>query len=207
LNFLILILVLMHSMASIYSSFIFSEIISAEKDLDNVCVRPYDFSKKGWRVKIKLAPMTEDDVDEVLEIENLSFASPWSKRLFLDELVNPNSHITLAKGDIDGHESILGFACFWIVADETHILNIAVHPGCRRRGIAKSLLTHVLEFAKNKGINYFALEVRNRNQAAIEFYKGFGFKAVGVRKGYYADTGEDAILMELELKGQANVSS
>lgn len=155
-------------------------------------------------MKIKLAPMTEDDIDEVLEIENLSFPSPWSKRLFLNELVNPNSHIVLARDDMD---TILGFVCFWIVADETHILNIAVHPGFRRRGIAKSLLTHVLEFAKNKGISYFALEVRNRNQAAIEFYKGFGFKAVGARKGYYADTGEDAILMELELKGQANVSS
>lgn len=155
-------------------------------------------------MKIKLAPMTEDDIDEILEIEKLSFPSPWSRRLFLDELANPNSHIVLARDDTD---TILGFACFWIVADETHILNIAVHPKFRRQGVAKRLLTHVLEFAKDKGISYFALEVRNRNVAAIEFYKGFGFKAVGVRKGYYADTGEDAILMELELKRQTNVSS
>ncbi len=155
-------------------------------------------------MEIKLTPATDGDIDEVLEISRLSFPSPWSKRLFLDELANPNSHIVLARDDTD---TVLGFACFWVVADETHILNIAVHPRFRRQGIAKRLLNHVLESAKNKGISYFALEVRNQNQAAIEFYKGFGFKAVGVRKGYYADTGEDAVLMELELKGQANVSS
>lgn len=148
-------------------------------------------------MKIKLVQMTDADIDEVLEIEKLSFPSPWSRRLFMNELSNPNSHLILARDDTN---AVTGYVCFWIVADEAHILNVAVHPRFRRRGIAKRLLTHVIEFAGNKGASYFALEVRNRNQAAIEFYKGFGFKAVGIRKGYYADTGEDAILMELELK-------
>lgn len=139
--------------------------------------------------------MTEDDMDEVLEIERLSFPSPWSKRLFLNELVNPNSHIILARDQTD---TLLGFACFWIVADEAHILNIAVHPMFRRQGIAKNLLIYLLDLSTQKGAIYFALEVRHRNLAAIDFYEGFGFKQVGIRKGYYTDTGEDAILMELK---------
>lgn len=148
-------------------------------------------------MNIKLTQITEDDIDAVLGIEKLSFPSPWSKRLFLDELANPNSHIILAKDDM-GH--ILGFACFWIVLDEAHILKVVVHPGFRRQGVAKRLLSYVLGYAKEKRVNYFALEVRHLNEAAIELYKGFGFKVVGVRKGYYTDTGEDAVLMELEDK-------
>lgn len=153
--------------------------------------------KEGQVMEFDLVPMKEEDLDEVLEIEKLSFPSPWSKRLFLDELANPNSHIVLARDDTD---ALLGFVCFWIVADETHILNIAVHPRFRRQGIASRLLAHVLEFSKRMGVQYFALEVRNRNQAAIELYKGFGFRVAGIRKGYYSDTGEDAVLMELDLK-------
>lgn len=148
-------------------------------------------------MNIKLTQITEDDIDAVLGIEKLSFPSPWSKRLFLDELANPNSHIILAKDDM-GH--ILGFACFWIVLDEAHILKVVVHPGFRRQGVAKRLLSYVLGYVKEKRVNYFALEVRHLNEAAIELYKGFGFKVVGVRKGYYTDTGEDAVLMELEDK-------
>lgn len=141
--------------------------------------------------------MTEDDIDEVLEIERISFLSPWSKKLFLDELANPVSHIILAK---DEAEKIVGFICFWIVLDEAHILRVVVHPGFRRQGIAKILLSHVLEFSKSKGVGYFALEVRQSNKAAIELYKDFGFRVTYVRKGYYGDTGEDAILMELEAR-------
>lgn len=146
-------------------------------------------------MKIKLTTVTEEDIDNLLEIEKASFPSPWSKKLFLNELANPNSHIILAKDETD---ILLGFACFWIVANEAHILNIAVHPGFRRQGIAKRLLTYVLEFSIDKRVSCFVLEVRNRNKAAIEFYKGFGFREVGLRRGYYADTGEDAILMELK---------
>lgn len=147
-------------------------------------------------MKIKLTQMTEDDMDEVLDIEKLSFPSPWSKRLFLDELANPNSRIILAK---DEKGRTLGFVCFWIVADEAHILNIAVHPGFRMHGIAKRLIDHIIGFSKDVGVNYFALEVRHLNKTAIELYKGFGFKVAGIRKGYYADTGEDAVLMELKM--------
>ena len=145
---------------------------------------------------IKLVPMTEGDIDAVLEIEKLSFPTPWTRRLFLNELANPNSQIVLAKDDVD---AILGYICFWTVADETHIMNLAVHPEFRKQGVGKQLFAFALEFSEARGIVYFALEVRERNNTALEFYKRFGFKVAGIRKGYYRDTGEDAVLMELEL--------
>lgn len=148
-------------------------------------------------MKIKLAPMTEDDLDAVMEIERLSFPTCWSKKLFLNELENPNSSIILAR---DESGSIIGFACFWTIVDEVHILKIAVRPRFRRQGIAKRLLAYVLESSKGKGACCLFLEVRNRNHPAIAFYKGFGFIETGTRKGYYEDTGEDAVMMELELE-------
>lgn len=147
-------------------------------------------------MNIELTQITEDDLDAVLEIERLSFTTPWSRRLFLDELANPNSRIVLAKDDMG---VVLGYICFWIVVDEAHILKVVVHPAFRRQGIARRLLSHLLEYAEEKGVNCFALEVRHLNKAAMELYKGFGFEVAGVRKGYYADTGEDAVLMELRL--------
>ena len=147
-------------------------------------------------MKRSLTEMNEGDIDEVLEIERGSFPSPWSKRMFLNELSNPNSHIILAK---DESGKILGFICFWNVAGEIHILNLAAHPGHRRQGIGKRLLTHVIDSSMKNGAALFLLEVRSRSTTAIAFYKSFGFKESGRRKGYYADTGDDAILMELVL--------
>lgn len=147
-------------------------------------------------MNIRLTEMTESDLDEVLEIERASFPSPWSNSMFLNELSNPTSRIIIAKGESD---KILGFICFWDVAGEIHILNLATHPGHRRQGIGKRLLTHVIESSMKNGAGVFLLEVRSRNTTAISFYKSFGFKESGRRKGYYADTGDDAILMELVL--------
>mgnify|MGYP001563309282 FL=1 len=147
-------------------------------------------------MNIILTPMTEADLADVLEIENSSFPTPWSIRLFLNELENPCSHIIMAKDDAG---ILLGYVSFRLIVDEAHILNLAVHKMFRREGIARHLLSHVLKFAKEKGANIFLLEVRNLNIAALKLYKGFGFREAGIRKGYYADTGEDAILMELVL--------
>lgn len=143
-----------------------------------------------------MTPMTEADLADVLEIEKSSFPTPWSLRLFLSELESPYSRIILAK---DNEGTPLGYVSFRIIMDETHILNIAVNHIFRRQGVAKKLLEHVMNYAGERGANIFLLEVRNLNMAALNLYKGLGFREAGTRKGYYRDTGEDAILMELVL--------
>ncbi len=133
---------------------------------------------------------------DILEIEKRSFITPWNLIHFLDELMNPSSHIW----GIFQDEKIIGYICFWLVADEIHILNLAIHPDMRRKGMAKLLLDKLIDWAINKDIASIWLEVRPSNKPAISLYEKFGFKKVGIRKGYYTDTKEDAILMELKLR-------
>lgn len=146
--------------------------------------------------------MTVDDLEGVLEIERVSFPSPWPRSQFERELKNPLSYAFTTKviHPLEGKGlRIIGYVIFWLVADEAHILNIAVHPGFRRRGIAKALLRFTLELLLKKGGKGVFLEVRRSNLAARRLYKGFGFKEIGVRKGYYTDNQEDAIVMGFEL--------
>ena len=133
---------------------------------------------------------------DILEIEKSSFVSPWSLVQFLNELVSPSSYIW----GILKEDKIIGYICFWIVADEIHIMNIAVHPDMRGKGMARLLLNKLIQLAINKNISNIWLEVRPSNKIAINLYERFGFKRVGVRKGYYSDTQEDAIIMSLSLK-------
>ena len=91
---------------------------------------------------------------------------------------------------------MVAYGGFWMVKDEAHITNLAVHPDYRNRGIGSKLLGFLLEKAKNLGANAATLEVRTSNKAGQRLYEKWGFIKVGVRKGYYAYTGEDAIVME-----------
>lgn len=133
---------------------------------------------------------------DILDIESRSFPTPWRLSQFLDEIANPLSHIwALLEKD-----NLVGYICFWIVADEIHIMNIAIRPDMRGRGMAKLLLTKLINVAIDKDISQIWLEVRPSNKAAISLYLHLGFKKVGIRKGYYPDTHEDAIIMALNLK-------
>lgn len=132
----------------------------------------------------------------ILEIEKKSFISPWSLPQFLHELTNPSSYMW---GLID-EERVIGYICFWIVRDEIHIMNIAIHPDMRGKGMARLLLDKLIKLAINKNISSIWLEVRPSNRIAINLYERLGFKKVGIRKGYYSDTHEDAIIMALDLK-------
>jgi len=87
-----------------------------------------------------------------------------------------------------------GYVIYWILADEMHLLNLAVHPDQRRRGIARSLLTGALDKARTQGAAVVWLEVRPSNAAALSLYHSFGFKEIGIRPGYYTDNGEDALI-------------
>ena len=144
--------------------------------------------------------MTIEDLPEVSAIEQVAFRNPWSTELLRRELSHEVSTILLAEELFaDGGRVLLGFSIFWLVHRELHILNIATAPAHRRRGVANALLTATLERAREQGCLLATLEVRRSNEAALSLYRGFGFRAVGIRPNYYSDEGEDAIVMVLDL--------
>jgi ribosomal-protein-alanine N-acetyltransferase len=144
------------------------------------------------------------DVSAIWAIEKDSFSTPWSRWSFLGELGHRNSH-TLVAGPASPHPwQTLGYLIFWVVLDEMHILNLAVHSGHRRRGIARQLLAEGLAQARTFGAELAWLEVRTSNLAAQALYKSFGFKEVGRRPRYYEDTQEDALLLTLDWSEEGN---
>lgn len=141
---------------------------------------------------IQLQEMTIEDIDQVCEIEELSFKTPWSRESFEAEiLTNKLARYLVAK--VDG--KVAAYGGMWIVLDEGHITNIAVHPDHRGRKVGEKLVRSLLEKAESCGARDVTLEVRESNTAARKLYKKLGFADGGLRKGYYSDTGEDAIIM------------
>lgn len=137
--------------------------------------------------------MEEKDIDEVLDISSLSFSIPWSKSSYIQELTNPVAKYFVAKID----NKVIGFIGTWMILDESHITNIAVHPNYRKQGIASMLLKELLNHCKSQGCIAYTLEVRSGNKAARSLYEKHNFKQDGIRKGYYEDNKEDAVLMWL----------
>ena len=136
---------------------------------------------------------SEADLDAILEIERLSFPNPWNRQAFTDELARPWAHLEVLREEGSGH--VVGFCNYWIVLDELHLLNVAVHPDKRRHGHTSFLLHHILAQAKTHHSRLVSLEVRESNAQAQALYKKFGFAVVGVRPRYYPD-GENAVLMD-----------
>ncbi|HNR12472.1 MAG TPA: ribosomal protein S18-alanine N-acetyltransferase [Thermodesulfobacteriota bacterium] len=147
----------------------------------------------------RIVRMHKEDIGALLEIENYSFPTPWTHAMFLQELSNPRSKILLLKNDEEHYDSVKGYICFWEVVDELHILNLAVRSSCRRQGVASTLLAVALHYGVQRNLYKAMLEVRERNYAAQRLYTRVGFRQVGIRKGYYQDTGEHALLLELKL--------
>lgn len=140
--------------------------------------------------------MAFSDLDRVLEIERSAFSSPWTRAMFLSELYdNPFSFSFVAKE----RDQIIGYIFFWVVFDELHILNVAVHPQWRRRRAGNELIALVLRFGRERGVRKATLEVRASNVSAQTLYKKFGFREVGVRRHYYHDPTEDALLFQSDL--------
>jgi ribosomal-protein-alanine N-acetyltransferase len=134
-----------------------------------------------------------DQIDDVLAVEEASFTNPWTRQMYLAELDNPGvSACVIAMGE---GGNIVGFCSFWRVLDELHINNLAVLPACRRRGVATTLLTHVLDEGAAGGARRATLEMRRSNEAARALYERFGFSVAGVRKGYYTKPDEDALVL------------
>jgi len=144
------------------------------------------------------------DVTAIWAIEQASFPTPWSRWSFLAELGHRNSHLPVAGPSPPHPWQTWGYLIFWVVLDEMHLINLAVHPKHRRRGIARQLLAEGLAQARNLGAALAWLEVRPSNVAARQLYESFGFKEVGRRPRYYDDTQEDALLLTLEWEGKGN---
>jgi ribosomal-protein-alanine N-acetyltransferase len=136
---------------------------------------------------------SERDLDAVLSIEAESFSNSWTREMYLAELENVGvSFCYLARNEAG---QAVGFCSFWRIVDELHINNLAVPPAHRRRGIAATLLTYVLQEGTRLGAKSATLEVRRSNDDARRLYERFGFAASGVRRAYYTNPVEDALVM------------
>jgi [ribosomal protein S18]-alanine N-acetyltransferase len=142
---------------------------------------------------LSIERMRASDLPDVLVIERASFSMPWSRGAFLYEI--EQNQVARCWVGRDGGR-IVGYICLWEVADELHVTNVAVHPDDRRRGIARALLESVFARARAASSRMVLLEVRPSNTEALALYESFGFRVVGRRRGYYYDTGEDALVME-----------
>ncbi len=133
-----------------------------------------------------------EDARQIAEIEKACFATPWSYES-LNHDITENDLALYIVAEACG--KICGYAGLWKILDEGHITNVAVHPEYRRRHIASAMLAVLFEEAGGHGISRYTLEVRAGNAPAIALYKGLGFAEAGIRKGYYEDNGEDALIM------------
>ncbi|WP_394888077.1 ribosomal protein S18-alanine N-acetyltransferase [Clostridium butyricum] len=146
-------------------------------------------------MNVHVSIMDENDIDDVLEISNLSFSSPWSRLSYEQELNNSLAKYFVAKID----NKVVGFIGTWIIVDESHITNVAVHPNYRKLGIGSKLIESMLSYCNKKNCTAYTLEVRESNKAAISVYEKHGFIIDGIRKEYYQDNKENALLMWLRI--------
>ena len=149
-----------------------------------------------------------DDMEDIYEIEHLCFPDPWSRDALLYELTeNPRAFFIVA--ELEGQ--VVGYAGLWWIGDEGHVTNVAVRPGFRNRHIGQAIVSVMIDFTSGEGILHHTLEVRRSNEPAIRLYEKFGFRQEGVRKGYYLNNGEDAIIMwrhsDDDRNGQKNWNS
>jgi ribosomal-protein-alanine N-acetyltransferase len=146
------------------------------------------------------APMTSADLPAVMEMEEVSFPSPWSIETYRRELIVHNASYWVVRPGVkiqDNIPPLLAYGGMWLLGEDAHITTIATHPAWRRRHIGEWLLIQMADVARSHGVSALTLEVRLRNTAAQALYAKLGFVAVGLRRGYYQDTGEDARLLTL----------
>jgi [ribosomal protein S18]-alanine N-acetyltransferase len=144
---------------------------------------------EGWVVET----LEERDLEDVLAIERASFTNPWTREMFLWELQNAGVSYGFVLRTADW--PVAAFCTVWIVMDEVHINNIAVRPECRGGGVGRMLLEFVLRIGEGLGARRATLEVRRSNAAALKLYEKLGFSVAGVRRNYYANPVEDALIL------------
>lgn len=140
---------------------------------------------------LRFEPLRESHIPAILEIETETNAAPWSERSFRNEL--DHKYGIFSVGINQGE--IVAYGGVWLVIDEAHVTTISVAQSMRRQGIGQSLMIELLEKAKEAGMVCSTLEVRAGNQAAIKLYEKLGYSVAAMRKGYYPDNKEDAVVM------------
>ncbi|HAT29888.1 MAG TPA: ribosomal-protein-alanine N-acetyltransferase [Janthinobacterium sp.] len=146
--------------------------------------------------KLRYEPMTESDLDEVLELEDIVYPHPWSRGNFVDSLASGYQAWVLR----DQHGYLMGYFLLMLIVDEAHLLNVAVSAEIQGLGLGRFLLNQALACARGLGMESVLLEVRPSNTRALDIYQRYGFSQIGRRKGYYPAAGqqrEDAIVMRL----------
>jgi [ribosomal protein S18]-alanine N-acetyltransferase len=140
--------------------------------------------------------MREEDLDQILEVEHASFTTPWSREAFYNELYNNKFAVYLV---LEKDHVVIGYCGVWIVIDEAHVTNVAILPQYRGRKLGEAILSKLMSIAKEKGARSMTLEVRVTNHVAQSLYRKLGFQNGGIRKNYYSDNQEDALVMWVNL--------
>lgn len=146
--------------------------------------------------RLRFEPMRVTDLDEVMDIEQASFTTPWSRGAYHRELT-ANGYATYLVGRIGGR--VVAYGGMWVILDEAHITNIAVHPDWRNLGVGRRMMAALERKAADLGAARITLEVRVSNLPARHLYEKLGYRATGLRRDYYTDTHEDAIVMWKDL--------
>lgn len=144
---------------------------------------------------LEYCPLDDGHLDQILEIELEAYPEPWSRGMFREEIRNERSYFCVAM--MDG--ALVGYSGFWLVLDEAHVTSVTVAEDYRGQGYGRAQTLHLLEVASARGVRAVTLEVRDSNAPARNLYESLGFYAVGLRKGYYSKSHEDAIVMMKEL--------
>ena len=145
---------------------------------------------------LKVIPMQKDYLDEVIKVEEQAYGEHhWSKESFFNELNNQLAKYYCAFNE---QGELVGYCGCWQIMEEAHITNVAVSPNFRRQNIGEALLIAIIKSCYKEMVKYLTLEVRVSNEPAIKLYEKYGFKSLGVRKGYYQDNNEDALIMWTE---------
>ncbi|WP_193437435.1 ribosomal protein S18-alanine N-acetyltransferase [Sporolactobacillus pectinivorans] len=145
---------------------------------------------------VNIRPMTISDIDQVMIVEHSAFDVPWSRNAFENELVN--NHFA-AYFVAEYGQKIIAYCGVWVIVDEAHITNLAVLDGYRGNKVGETLLRKVMLYARAKGARTVSLEVRVGNDIAKNLYRKLGFRSGGIRKNYYSNNGEDALVMWVRL--------
>ncbi|HEY7002661.1 MAG TPA: ribosomal protein S18-alanine N-acetyltransferase [Gaiellaceae bacterium] len=141
---------------------------------------------------MEIRRLTLHDLDDIIDIENAVYPTPWSRSMFAGELAKPSS---LSLGAFDEDWRLIAYLIVSRYDDAWHIMNVAVHPESRRQGVASRLLDELFDLTAGGSRRGYTLEVRVSNATAIALYERFGFEPSGIRRGYYTDNREDALIM------------